>query len=778
MKIPLIVYDIDSRIIPINPISKSNSFFLRSFQLFSITIIESTISNNAIYSVKENPNYTSQDDLFIIDKEKSFDAVNFAYTLFIENDCTILISTETESKLLNIKFVDIQEEQEIYSDLLINNNLPTFEILEPAIVSKNKAELIKRLLLDFKYLINKKGTKVGITKFLNLIGFDPLSIKVYEEFETPSGTLTTSPNKLEDIKTGNYHVLFDNYKVNPNDKWTNKNLPKRILNIEDLEEFFKSLWYALTIANTYFTLPEQDINFFGINYSANSERFLSIAGNTSITNYQDIHNFRKKIRIKLFNQLSFGENPDIVYLVNNKLQFNSDINKSSVRTYNDSPLSLVNEIELIDRELFNGEPIDSDIDITKIDTLFANIIHIHIHSPNTYLNYKIEGITSPLSVIKSDNKELLTSFDKKLILLTKVNGKYKITIDIFDLHNNRERYIYEYELSNKNSKISLIAYNSSVVNENIINKLTVDNESPWFVSAVTPNYILNQNDIPTELTDYYEKDITGLILQYLNNNKGFNLQKLNGNFSVDSATDTIPVDFLDNYLSIFTTPYQSNKTLKIRTFDDYSRLPILKDYTEEPLLFVTVLDISIDSVIEPYLFITTIEAGIDITKNIFDLVLIDENDNVESIFDIVGNLTKDIPVNFDFPLFFRESDLVPAFINHPIIDPAALYTELPTIKSIYPRLVNMAVDGNNQDVYSLKMGDVVMCIPDDKYISGNYNIKWTVTNGFTNAVIYESDDYMLKFRINEATIFNIKLEFLIDNILFTVFKKSLVSSFN
>ena len=310
---PVILYDIDNNTLPINCISKSNSFFIRSYQKFKIEIIEDNITENKIYSVKQNPNPVDQNDLFLITSAKNFGFENFAYSIFLDSNSIINVTgIDNITRTYYIEYRPenvLTEAQEHYNDLLTNNFLPTFSELEPAIISENKAEIIKRLLLDFKNIVNKKGTKTGITKFLNLIGFNPESIKVYDEYIVNNKNSddnvvlkTITPNKERDYKSGYYHVLYDNWIVDDDEKYTIKNLPKRIINISDVTEFFIKLEKAISLANIYFTLPEQDISFFGLSNSANIEKYLSIAGNTTILNESDFHHFRKHISIDLFNK--------------------------------------------------------------------------------------------------------------------------------------------------------------------------------------------------------------------------------------------------------------------------------------------------------------------------------------------------------------------------------------------------------------------------------------------------------------------------------------------
>jgi len=809
---PVILYDIENNSLPINFISKSNNFYLRSYQLFSIEIINNQ-SNNTIYSVKENPNSTGPNDLFLINNQNSFVLDNFGYTLYLENDCTIIVKgIDNISRIYNITLkLDnvLNEEQSHYNDLLTNNYLPNFDELEPAIINGDKAEMIKRLLLDYKNILIKKGTIKGIEKFLNLIGFDPQSIKIYAEFKTPNNQITLTPDTTKDIKTGYYHLLYDNWNYNINDYYTNKNLPKRIIAQNDLEEFFKRLYYAILLANKYFTLPEQDISFFGLNNSVNVEKYLSIAGNTTIVDDFDVHNFRKNINIKLLN---YQNSNNFTYLVKNNLQINQDVFNSEIKTYSNSQ-QLNDELYLVDLEIFD-DYIPSNINQLDIKSLFGNLIHLKINAINNYCEYEIEKIGNPLSKIISD-KFLLTE-ELHLRIVSKLIGNYKITINIYDKHNNREKYVYYYNVKNNINRIDFEIYNSTniypisgflgshlPINFDT-NKLNLDIESSWITTnqqeileQINSTYILPNNEIPLTLDNYYNQNLTNIILKYLSENNRFKINELNRNFIVDKSTETIPVDFLDNWLEIISFPYNNGYLLKLKIIDEFTQEISFVDYFDNNLigtsnepkdLFITVMDIYNNqlNIDEPYIYISTTSGGINLIPELYDLWLIPDPsllvyiNNIPqpiSIYSLL-NLTKSkIPLNFDFPLFFRKSNLLPDFISYPInlpVSPENYIFNLDKVRSLFPRLYN--IEQNNES-YNLKLGDIFICRPNPNYITNLTDIKWSILNTFTNEIIYTTTDFMLKYRVIDNIIFTIKLQFKIEGINYEIIKPSIQSSF-
>ena len=75
------------------------------------------------------------------------------------------------------------------------------------------------------------------------------------------------------------------------------------------------------------------------------------------------------------------------------------------------------------------------------------------------------------------------------------------------------------------------------------------------------------------------------------------------------------------------------------------------------------------------------------------------------------------------------------------------------------------------------MGDIIFCRTNPIYITNHTDIKWTVLNSFTDEEILTSNDYVLKFRVEENIIYTIILEFIIEGITYTINKKSIQSSF-
>ena len=781
MKIPVILYDIDNNSIQINCVAKNSTFFVRSFQNFSIEVLSNFNSdtNTTIYSAKQNPAPLNANDIVTITDSYRFEEFeNFAYTIFLESDIQIRVWNITgESCIYNIEYRPENLEPEHYNDLLINNNLPKFTELLPCIIDSNTSELIKRLLLDFKYILKHKGTITGINKFLNLIGFDPESIIVYPEFLTPTGNKTINPNTLTDIKTGDYHVLFNNYTIDTDDKWTEKNMPKALLGINNLEDFFDKLYHALTLANIYFTLPEQDISFFGINYMSNNEQYLSICGNTYITYSQNPHFYNNNLKINLFSHYNSTLKKHLI--IDNR-QVNNITEKSEIKYSNIVPENN-NELFLVDTEYYD------DVDLNfNIKSIFGNLLNLTVFSPNTYVNYSIEKIDNVLTKLKTENV-FLTEQPLVIKYVSTVSGQYKLVVTITDFWNNQDIYTYLYSIDENNAIIDFVMYNSAKLNEDILNEINLDVSSPSINTKISDNYILPQLYVPDLLNTYFDVDITNIDgLKFLSNKKKYITPEINKNFIVDSSTD-MPVDYMDNWLHVISIQKIPGYNLKLRCINPNTNLVEYIDIGTSEIendreLFITNLTI-IEQINNgeqelDYLFISTQSGGIDIIKELFDLVLINETDNdICSIYEMINHTfigvnvnflysqsifteTK-IPLNYDIELFHREELLD----NYPVIDDL----HKPLIKSLFPRLT--------KDNYNVKLGDIVGCVPNKNYISNQRNIKWEVRNSFNDELLFETTDHMLKYRINDNLIYTIILMFGVGNDSYVVEHKSIVSSY-
>lgn len=801
-------------------VSFKNTLTIWSYKKFDISVISGECNIAKIYLNNEvtdnfpSTNYETNTQWILDDKKYKCEISKIFsgeysennYTLILESNSKISINGKVYEIILHLdnefsENIDDEENnnwpQQHYNDLLVNYYLPTWEELEPCIFDINspnaKRELIKRMLLDFRKIVKYKGTIESIKLFFKFINFK--NVLVFEEYahKNNNGVIskTIKPNKLTDWKTGDYHILMKNYdQENGNEGYDSKNMPIRKLYVRDWNEFFEKLILAINLGDKYFTLPEQEISFFGIEFSSNAHLFLPIQMWGQRIFKWHPNNFQNNIDInitKYYNKNEFS------YIVKNKKLVSDTTYMSEVK-------ALINEIFetkslfFIEEEIFDDDIIDNTDNFDNYYSYFGNILHCEIKIPGKkYVKVYIENINKPdinicydKKLIGDDNSEYS---NLKFIFSCTEFGNYRIRIDVWDVWNNRESYLYEYEISAKKHEIDFETFTSILVKEEQ-NTITLEPSSPSSMSIFSSeiiNFVLSQNYIPEDLKKYYDVNINDVkISKELIKNKIYQLPDFNNNWILDNITDTLPLDYLDNWINIITFPYNDYETLKIRVYDGDICDYVLIDYYELPKyyskinddLFVTLMDITIQTENEtyskPYYFITSTSVGIDLKSN-FDFVLVNKNTNeIKSVYELIDLKTRKFPLNYDIELFCRKSDIVPEFIHY-ISGVNAMNGETKLLKSVFPRLTDIKdkdVNGN-----FVEFGDVVLCRLNEKYVTDYSDVEWNVRNSFTKEIIETTSDESLKFRINELNVFDVEVKFTIRGQNFRIYKESLFTSF-
>ena len=773
--------------------STSVTIYNQTLDTFGISVLqgEADIYSVHIDDVTNEPVVTK-----ITSPTQSFNnGTNYQYTIYPKNkDVLIRCQNGLTQEEINFQFEFVPYTQpEHYDTILTNRDLPSYDELERCIVfvgQYDTTDLVARMLLDANDILRYKGNILGITKFLNFVGFPNGSFDLYREYKKPNGQTTFNPDKKTDIPTGYYGLLIrDYYSVDP--PLTRKNLPNlRNLINQNTDAFIDKLRESFAIAMRYFTLPEQDISFIGIETSSNGMGFVSVTGNTTMIVETNPHVFRRSIDINISNH----ETSELkTYLVkHNYQQTNTNIpvvNKSEVKYITSSPV--IRDIMVIDQEVYDDiESFDLDSGVAR---LFGYINHIDIKSPDTYVQITI---TSP------DNMFINLLIPKQYVgdgglyipYMCTQSGRFNVEVRIWDRHNNMEVYNYQYVCSSTvlNAKFDLYTSHELIAQ----NDVTLDVDTTTEITNNSVNYVLPLNMVPENLSEYYDVPFVFPEVRKLTNFKRYRTKALNPNYSVDSLTETIPVDYIDNYQHIISIPLKGvfvngNYQLVIRPksiskelsesgnyfpLDDVYNHPNNFEFDE---LFVTVLDIvNDDSVIVKHLFITTKTSSIDITRETFDLGILNIQTNaVTPIYDFEDLTETKIQVNYDYPLFHRE--ILPALqtLVWPIFDEA--WKPISTVKSLFTRLTKLSETLSNSKI--LHFGDYIMATIDTDTITNQKDITWKVLNSFTNEVIYTSKDGSLKFQINERTVYTIILEMTIDNLIaqdrYVIDARNVITSF-
>lgn len=710
MDFPVILYNIDKKVISKATISKNNCFYFYSYLKFDVKIISGT---GMLYSVVENFDGNGVKTLQTLEGDNL--TQNFGYTLYIPINKTsveieITLGGIKSNYIINLELDNIIDEtNQHYNDLILNNKLPKFSELEQSIPDEfNKTELIKRLLLDFKNILKHKGTKKSIETFLEFIGFKDSNLEILEEFlNRLSNTYTINPNKLTDVKTGNYYVLYNNWNSLGFDK---NNLPIRETIIENLLSFEKHLLSAITLANTYFTSDEQNIKFFGLNYSSNIAFEQSITSNMNTIFENDVFGFRKQLHIDIYDFVdSKTKNNHVV----NCLQKTKNLLKSEVKILLlDIETKINQQTYFVDEEYFDDIP-SPETNLNSIEKLFGNVLHIDVNTNNTYVEINILDKSDLQNVLVLEKQFIATQLNK--IVVFEKTSSYLISVIVTDCYNNTEKYFYDFDVNINTQRIDIDLFTSFEVSDDIENSIENDIDSPTISSIkISGNQILPNQLVPNELSEYYNIDEnTPEIIRWATENYGFILPNINGNNKLESITDKISMELSENWLHVISFKYDSNYNLKLKIYDkeinEVISIPLseLKNHDKYlDKLYVVILDIydrnedgTLQDYKTPYYFITTTETGIDISEETYDFVFEDLNLNSNSIYQQEIFEAK-IPVNYDFKLNTIKSELVPAF--EPYFSGENIVEEIITIEKGYAETLHPRwQDSNDEEVYGI-----------------------------------------------------------------------------
>lgn len=769
---PVILYDINkNQIITDTIVVVGNTFYLYSPNIFTIEIIQNKNYNACIYSVHVNNGRitTLKEDRF---------SDNFGYTIAFNIDnkyeygltdsIDIRVSNDTGySKDYKVVLVEENKLPAHYNDIITNNYLPTLDELTPAIVKKqfsdNKRELVKRLLLDFKSILKSKGTINSISKFFQFIGFNKKQIEIFEEYFVLDANenvikTTYTPDKTSDVKSGNYSVIYDNRVKDESNLLDKKNLPITKFTTENIQELLECLLYAIPLANKYFTAVEQDINFFGIKFLSNVHQLFSVTSSFNQIFVSDIFSFRKNINISFSTKQMFPTINDEGFLfekqvnhmiVENCLQKNTDVYKTEIKYF--GPKSNQNLYE-IDREL-NDVDIEEE-NIQNFSRTFGVCINGTIVSPNTYVGYRIYSERDK-SVVKASpvfcHNEISVSY------ITKNTGTYFIEVTVIDTYGNREVYKYKYIVNNSKARINFDIYSTLNLDEDFldIHNINLDTSSGTIITtgnSKNKNFILGLNTIPESLTEYFNvsADNTARYLtdasthrrnvNAANSSPLYFVESINKNIRVKDCTE-VQLQFTEQFFEFcIIEDYDENEILdlindSIGEFNNsnYESLSFNK-------LFACKLSISDDSESETkeVLFLSSTETGINL-KYLYPKLF--ENQKIHRI-----------PVNYDFPLFSN------VLTDGVIYQPDDCYSieleslSFPVVRAFFPRMDELVVT-------EVKQGDTILIRINSNYIVDEVNVVWTIKNSFTGEVLLTTNDYTLKYRINEACSYDVTVEF-------------------
>lgn len=390
-----------------------------------------------------------------------------------EDDNTHITEFTVDGEIYRIKYVDTNIIPEHYNTLITNKHLPDNPTILNCVVDKERYMILGKLLLEFKNIMRYKGTITTVQKFLNFIGFKHITL--YDEFRNKDGSLTLTKN-LDSIKTGYYHVIYEHDYSSPDNGFDRKNFPITLRD-DNVVDFIDILWDAIKVAKKHFMIPEQDISFFGINFTTNVGRFLSIAQNTYAHHYTDSSYYiydKETFNIDVFIKNKF----DVSYVIKDCM------NVDNMRIIDNQEVKLIPvDITTVNQDVFyvqheindeNLDEIDTNGELLVFNAKYGTILNLDFLVPGKYMNYELINTDNPLVIIKKDDKQFINERYQNRIFISRP-GKYKLTIDFYNEHNNRERFFYFFTVNKESHKLDYEEFSSGKL-EKLTSKTIIKTE--------------------------------------------------------------------------------------------------------------------------------------------------------------------------------------------------------------------------------------------------------------------------------------------------------------
>lgn len=810
---------------------ESNTFYLWSTSNFNIEIVSVEKSSVKHGSNLECSIYSCTDvNTQPVNSTKFVNLENYGYTVFVPStDWKITIrcynSDWTQTVTLHTVFEDSiinQYESDKYARLLTNFNLPNYAVLKDILLDSNsKTDIIKRLLLDFRDILQTRGTIQSIKNFLKFMGFTDERIRVIPETKPVNDTIADSVR----IKTGDYYVLLDMFTDGSNDgviTLNRKNMPVVKLRDFNIEQ---TLVNAIAIANTYFTGIEQDIVFIGLNTTVNVPSFKHITTQPLRIQEQYIVPDNFEFTFSWMNPLNLlqVENTDSEYIRETykntiishvkKSRYTQKLRKLYRSNFmfrlkdehaSNDPNSPVFEI----KQLINK----NDNEITQDTTstygccisfdLLEQIIDWRKYGDIQLLRVTIQSEEDPLIRHEVENKKQF------LFVITEL-GRYRLRVDIQGLHNSVETYYTWIEIEDNINLFKFDIYSSQrMKDENERNELglAIDSSTTTILNqhqSPGMNFIeqLKTEFIPEKLDQYfnvYQQDVSKVskwLLPQRNvveNNTFYTLPDINTLVQLSEVTNTLSLGKSSNWIKMYVINTNINRDNRyqffFKYFDDvdtfdYRYIPlqeemssaeINKNFKQSSILFnhgyLNVIEITSGEVsaggnnATKYFMIITNILGADefIFDNVF--VTINNEETKINIRELVNVYPYVMPVNHSFTFDHETAQELPTKrLNH--LDEDIFFP------SVFEYL------SENEYHKPLKIGDVIFIQPNNNYISNYHSLRWELYDAFTNKIVYRSTDYALKYRINYNSIFNLVMYLTIGNKEYKIERKSIFNCY-
>ena len=457
-----------------------------------------------------------------------------------------------------------------------------------------------------------------------------------------------------------------------------------------------------------------------------------------------------------------------------------------------------NSFILVNQELFENDPISSDI-FSEIQRGFGNILHITLEIPDyDVVNHPLWIEAFFFDLYDYDFADVSTYFHrsknlyngtpiKDAIAIFK-NTTYRLLVHIYDSYGSRETWFYDFEMSDDNVIIDVTLYNSNNIQypiNDILQGVTIPNnvltinEIDFGNLGVMPNYVLPQSAVPQNLSQYYKQDIPEIFYLAGDATAKPVFTLANKRSITKNVTETIPIKMIDAFLSLVQVPYQENDELVLKVYDiiqGYIFIPYnqVSQYSQVlDALWIQRVEVfqqqPINSTTTPeslgqFWMIIGALAGLEMDSKHINFYIKRDN-NYIPIAQLEGYQIDQIPLDYDIPMSFHPSfqegyisqmsDIIPVLQDDNTVK---LYS---SVLSVFSHLTNIR---DNVESFYLKLNDVLYAQLSPRYISFPFEVQWIVKDSFTHDILYETTDKTLKYRYKGFQVVDIEGNFKLSNI--------------
>lgn len=392
---------------------------------------------------------------------------------------------------------------------------------------------------------------------------------------------------------------------------------------------------------------------------------------------------------------------------------------------------------------------------------------------------EVPKITTPLVEMNSDDE---ISYQVAVFK----NGVYRFLVNVYDTLGSRETYFYDFVMQQENVRIDVDVFTSKNLTPlNDVNEIYQDTTTPNLsltpvrleipvgaTTVVLNSYQLYQEDVPTNLSEYYDIDTPLMVERWLDKRQVRQFEKFNLNYRLTDVTESIPTCLIDSFLDIMVLPKNvADEDLYVEIYDPYTatRMVSLEELNEamSPLdnLFVSYGEVfehnyttNEDISIGDYWIIIGMLSGFNLS-NVH--IYIKRNDTYIKIAEVEGFYESKQPLYYDIPMAVTQEDVTEYYVSD-----TGLYAyvkqqndtieTIHCIKSLFPHLTKMR---DYHDSYGLKLNDVVFASVSPKYIDYPFENSWEVQDTFSHEILKSSQTRTLIYRYKLKNIIDILLKF-------------------